>query len=235
MSLPDVPSNNRALTSLNISSNGIGGLVVPSGWKDTYGDNGWSGGTRYQHSDGTKQRNSPGKPEGAIAIANAIRDMRALSTLIFGGDRYHKDGKWVTPEPATLEVGMTEANFSKKNLGAAGAIIISAWISHKDNKGALTRLNVSDNSMCGWSSNTSWSSTPRQYEGLIFLLGSISTLQQLDLSSNSIGAVGATYAADAIKDNGALLKLDISNNYIEAEHKQNLQRVCVAGGIELAK
>jgi hypothetical protein len=40
---------------------------------------------------------------------------------------------------------MTKANFSNKNLGAGGAIIISAWISHKDN-GALSVLSLgSDN------------------------------------------------------------------------------------------
>jgi hypothetical protein len=69
-------------------------------------------------------------------------------------------------EPATLEVGMSEANFSKKNLGVGGAIIIAAWLTHKDN--------------------------------------------------------------------GALIKLDISSNYIGGEQEGDLQRICVASGIELA-
>jgi hypothetical protein len=47
-------------------------------------------------------------------------------------------------EPATLEVGMTEADLSNKNLGIRGAIIISAWITHKD-KGALSSLNLANN------------------------------------------------------------------------------------------
>jgi hypothetical protein len=34
---------------------------------------------------------------------------------------------------------------------------------------------------------------------------------------------------------GALTKLDISRNHIGAEQKEGLQRICVAGGIELAK
>jgi hypothetical protein len=74
--------------------------------------------------------------------------MGALSKLIFGGDGYYdgKQRKTVTPEPATLEVGMTEADFSNKNLGAGGAIIIGAWISHKDN-GALIQLDVSSNNL----------------------------------------------------------------------------------------
>ena len=64
--------------------------------------------------------------------------MGALSKIIFGGDGLVKNekGRAVKAEPATLEVGMTEANLCNKNLREGGAIIISAWITHKDN-GAL--------------------------------------------------------------------------------------------------
>jgi hypothetical protein len=61
---------------------------------------------------------------------------------------------------------MTEADFSNKGLQAAGAIVVAAWLSHKDK--------------------------------------------------------------------GALIKLDISNNYIGAEQKGDLLRICVASGIKLA-
>jgi hypothetical protein len=33
---------------------------------------------------------------------------------------------------------------------------------------------------------------------------------------------------------GALIKLDIGSNHIGAEQERDLQRICVAGGIELA-
>jgi hypothetical protein len=84
----------------------------------------------------------------AVLITNDISDMGALSKMLFRGDAYYdaKQDKMVTPEPATLEVGMTEADFSNKNLGAGGAIIIGAWISYKDN-GALTSLDVSVNKL----------------------------------------------------------------------------------------
>jgi hypothetical protein len=36
-------------------------------------------------------------------------------------------------------------------------------------------------------------------------------------------------------DNRALTKLDISSNDIDAEQEGSLQRICAAGGIELAK
>jgi hypothetical protein len=39
----------------------------------------------------------------------------------------------------------------------------------------------------------------------------------------------------SVRGKGALAKLDISNNYIGVEQEDDLQRICVAGGIELAK
>jgi hypothetical protein len=86
--------------------------------------------------------------------------MRALSTLIFGGDTYRRQGERdVTPVPATLQVGMTEADFSNKNLGVGGATIIAAWISHKDN-GALTSLNISSNNIGAYWDGQQWIATP---------------------------------------------------------------------------
>jgi hypothetical protein len=47
--------------------------------------------------------------------------------------------------------------------------------------------------------------------------------------------VGPAAIADAIKDMGALIKLDISRNYIAAAQGEDLQRICAASGIELAR
>jgi hypothetical protein len=116
---------------------------------------------------GTNGRFMGDGPGFAQELAVGIKDNGALTKLIFGGARYHNGNKWVTAGPATLEVGMTKADLSSKHLAAGDAIIISAWISHKDN--------------------------------------------------------------------GALIKLDISSNHIGAEQERDLQCICVAGGIELAK
>jgi hypothetical protein len=73
-------SGNGALTSLDVSSNNLGCVV---GW--TYHPaNGRS--HKHKHSDGRNQELLPegeelGKPEGAIALANAISDMGALFKL----------------------------------------------------------------------------------------------------------------------------------------------------------
>jgi hypothetical protein len=76
----------------------------------------------------------------ATAVANVVAKNRTLSALIFGKRM---------DEPATLEMGMAEADFSNTSLGVGGAIIISAWITHKD-KGAMTSLNLASNDICSY-------------------------------------------------------------------------------------
>jgi hypothetical protein len=44
---------------------------------------------------------------------------------------------------------------------------------------------------------------------------------------------GVVALGNAIRNNGALIKLDISSNDIGAEQEEDLQRICVASGIEL--
>jgi hypothetical protein len=72
-----------------------------------------------------------------VLIANDISDMGALSKIIFGGDEHYISGQGtITPESATLEVGMTEADFSSKYLGVGGAIIhrvqpLTSWFGSK--------------------------------------------------------------------------------------------------------
>jgi hypothetical protein len=54
-----------------------------------------------------------------------------------------------------------QADFSNKNLGAAGVITITAWLIHKDN-GALTMLSLEDNSLFaqGGQDSGSWQLWP---------------------------------------------------------------------------
>jgi hypothetical protein len=57
----------------------------------------------------------------------------------------------------------------------------------------------------------------------------------MDKSGRTDDVSGVVALANAIPDMGALATLDISSNYIGAEQEENLQRICMAGGIELAK
>jgi Leucine-rich repeat (LRR) protein len=173
-------SDNGALTSLNLSANELGQPVVPEGWSHGYhGD--YSGSKFWKHTDGRRQNEKPGKPEGIIAIANAIKDMRALSvlslkknnlcnqeagkalsemlavntvlkeldvsentyykcdsagfaqelavgisdngalsTFTFSGEEYGSS------RPVTMETTMTEADFSGKELGVSGGMLVAA-------------------------------------------------------------------------------------------------------------
>ena len=59
--------------------------------------------------------------EAATILSGGIKDAKgALVKMTFG------DGK-----PVTVEVGMTEADFSGAWLGVSGAMILAAWLQHK--------------------------------------------------------------------------------------------------------
>jgi hypothetical protein len=148
-----------------------------------------------------------GEMSGIIALADAIPDMRALSKLIFGGDgKVHDGNNWVSPEPATLELGMAEANFNNKNLGGGGAIIISAWMTHKDN-GALTKIGISNNDI-----------RAEGGKALAEALRGNQVITELNIASNNLGSdanwqvevSGIANLADVIPGMGAISTLIVN-------------------------
>jgi hypothetical protein len=156
--------------------------------------------------------------------------MRALSALIFGGDPYRVGPKLVTPEPATLQLNMTEADLSNKNLGVGGAIIISAWLTHKD-KGALSHLNLASNGIGKLVLPEGWSE--KYGKAAVYGYTHNDGREQKEAPAGS-KPEGAIAIANAIKDMGALTKLDISNNNIEqGEALQRIADLCNTKGIEL--
>jgi hypothetical protein len=72
-------SDKGALSLLNLANNNIGGVSLPAGWKDVQlADKSWE----YQHADGRTQKDGiDKKPFGLIAIADAIKNMGALTQL----------------------------------------------------------------------------------------------------------------------------------------------------------
>jgi len=58
---------------------------------------------------------------GVTALASAIPDMGALSTFTFSGDNYGST-------PVTMETTMTEADFSGKQLGVSGGMMVAAFL-----------------------------------------------------------------------------------------------------------
>jgi hypothetical protein len=145
----------------------------------------------------------------ATAVATVVAKNRTLSALIFG------DGM---DEPASLEVGMTEADFSNKYLGVGGAIIISAWLTHKDT-GAMTSLHVGMNAI-----------PDKQMKEVIIIATSKDSMKllckvpikdkaltELDVSGKSLGTEGTLVVAEYLRDNGALLSLNLASNCLRAD------------------
>jgi hypothetical protein len=103
---------------------------------------------------------------------------------------------------------MTEVDFSNKGLGASGAIIISAWITHKG-KGELLSLNISNNNIgeitalpIGW--------TKREPQGWFDPQGNIRSSSEGPPPGSK--AEGVTALANIIKNNGALSVLSLKSN-----------------------
>jgi hypothetical protein len=231
IALANVIPDMGALTTLDISNNAIG-ISLPPGWTHSIGTNNGLPGFRSPEGDWQE-----GAPEGActskglVALAGAIRDNEALTKLIFSGDKWYNGQTWATPEPVTLEVGMAEVDFGNKGLGAAGAIIVAAWLSHKDN-GALFSVDFGDNDIPA-DKLQEIDQAVRSNRLRLIREDSNKSLSEIDLSSRYLDVKDAIVVAEYIKDNGALIKLDISGNYIGATQEGDLKRICVASDIEL--
>jgi hypothetical protein len=87
-----------ALLHLDVSNNSIGELVyVDPGW--TKGLNAARSAHEYAHTDGRVQAEEPAKEaKGAIAVANAIKDMGALSILNLASNRLGAEAFKVSTE-----------------------------------------------------------------------------------------------------------------------------------------
>jgi hypothetical protein len=86
-------------------------MVLPEGWQQT-------GRTEWTHDDGSKAMANPGKPDGIIALANAIPGMGAISTVIVN----------TFPLPIQDIKSKAELDFSGKELRVEDIIIIAALI-----------------------------------------------------------------------------------------------------------
>jgi hypothetical protein len=98
IALADVIPDMGALSVLNLAENYLGELVLPEGWTEDHDEilPSYPHQRRrfvvYKHADGREQMGNPGKPEGIIAIANAIPDMGAMTSLNIFGNRLGVEG-----------------------------------------------------------------------------------------------------------------------------------------------
>jgi hypothetical protein len=100
--------------------------------------------------------------------------------------------------------------------------------------GTMTRLDISDNMVCGLYSDGSGTYNGTGVAALSDMVKVNSVLKELNMSKNYIGPEGATVLSLGLSGNGALTKLDISNNSIEqGEALQQIIEYCNTKGIEL--
>ena len=91
-----ISADNRALTLPNLANNSLGELVLSEGWTKTRHDR--LSPVVFKHTDGREQKDKPGKPEGIIAIANAIPNMGALTSLNLSSNNLEAKGAKIVAE-----------------------------------------------------------------------------------------------------------------------------------------
>ena len=135
------------MTSLDISANNLDRrCVLPEGWTE----DGPPWRRTYKHADGREQKEHPGKPEGVIALADAIKKSWALEKLLMAKNNLcnKKAGKAL----ATMLAGNTtlkELDVSdNQGLGAYdGPGFAQELANGVKNNGAMTSLNISSNNL----------------------------------------------------------------------------------------
>jgi hypothetical protein len=152
VALADAIPGMGALTQLNLANNNLGQLMLPEGWtKEGRGD--MSSPFVFKHADGRRQKDNPSEPDGIIAIASAIPDTRAISSV-----NLLKNG--IPMEQAKVLANIlkghptlkslcgnsgdeTELDMSGKEI-SEGAIMLAPEIA---GNGALLRLNLARNGL----------------------------------------------------------------------------------------
>jgi hypothetical protein len=195
--------DNGALSVLNLAKNSLGELVLPKGWTEDVDYVTFE--STYKHTDGREQKDKhPGKPEGIIAIANAIPNMGAISSINLlknkiGIGQAEALASMLKEHPTLKSLcgnkgNETELDMSGKMNGSEDAIMLTAEIA---GSGALLSLDVSSNN---------------------FTRGAVIPGRERWSDSNNAkfatDTAGVIALISGIKDNGALSVLDVSNNGI---------------------
>jgi hypothetical protein len=223
--IPNTLSDIRALSSLNLASNKVGEMVPPAGWTkrrvesqeeyDVYGNE------VCVHADGTKQKQDPpgSKPEGVIAVTNAIKHMGALTSLHVGKNSIpekeareimaiavHLDSMKILCEVPFKDKTLTALDISGKDLGMEGALVVAEYL---DGNGVLTKFDISKCDLMAEGG-----------KALAAGLKGNQVITELNISSNDLGwnsdckadTSGIIAIADAIPDMRALTLLNMSAN-----------------------
>jgi Leucine-rich repeat (LRR) protein len=153
----------------------------------------------------------------AVRIASDIRDMGALTSLHVGRNRIpEKEMRKILAIAMRMgsmkilckipfkDKSLSELDVSGKNLGMEGALVVADYF---DGNGALTSLDVSSNKLGSLSSQGGWVK-----EAGVQYCSPTGTYQHKKPAGENFKAEGLIALTNAIRDNGALTRLDISNN-----------------------
>jgi hypothetical protein len=161
---------------------------------------------------------------GVIKFAKDMKDMGSLSKLIFNGGVNSRHG-WEEGGTVTMDTTMTEADFSGKKLGPAGAQILVAFMSTKlfEAMGSLSKL-----TFCG---------NGGQYGSEGDAVTIDTTMTEADFNGKKLGAAGAQILAAFISTKlfeakGSLASLDISDNDIGDEQTAKIKQICAGKSIK---
>ena len=236
MELADGLGTNGALTSLNISSCDIGELVLPDGWTREWMWEEFQG-KGYKHSDGRKQEERPGKPEGAIAIANAIKNNGSLVKLnlskccLHGAESGKAVGDMLASNTSLKELDLS--GYGPDSFASSDAEFAQAFAVGLSANGVLTSLDISNNNLAkGSRKNPDWTHVRGKYDDYyIHKDGKKQKYREpADLYLREISGVLAL--ADAIKNNGVLTSLDLGHNNFRKKEKATL-RACQSKTLSL--
>jgi hypothetical protein len=227
---PNIPPDNRAISSVNVLGNFIEveqaqELIKILQTKEKLT-------TLCGFSGNETELNLSKKNLSAgclVLVANEISDMGALLVLSLKSNNLRAAGGKALAEGLKGNQVIAELNIAGNYLGLDGS-------SGTDLSGAIALAEVIPDmgalSTLTFSGERYWNGRNHSEDAV-----SITTaLTDADFSGKHLGSPGAIILAAWISsDKGALIKLDISNNRIGAAQKQDLQRICMASGIKLAK
>jgi hypothetical protein len=225
--LAHTPSDNRVLTSLDVSSKDLGRMTSKEGWVID-GDGNYISPKGKYHG-----KNTPDgvefKPFGVIALANVIPDMGALRHLDVSsnslggiqavqkidctGDRFNVGGtaeyngkNWtiirICPNPEFIEIASADG--------------VTALASAIKNMGAISSVNLLKNAILVEQAQE-LVKIMQSKEKLITLCGLSKEGTKLNFSGQGLGPGDAVLIANDISDMGTLTSLDISKNKLYAE------------------
>jgi hypothetical protein len=211
------------LTSLNLANNSLGDIVLLEGW--TKQVNSERTAYEYKHIDGTVQGNTPGKPEGVIAIANVIPDMGALTSLNLSANSLGSGPATWNKDQGKYYVAST-SSFITKEEAFSGAAALAGAIREK---GALSVANVMGNNI-GKEMLSVLQDIMRSTPNLVSLCGIADDATEADLSGLNMDADDAIILASELPDKGAMTSLNLSGNRIGPEGAKH-----IAKGIKVSK